>query len=252
MHGHKGKLLDFILPPRCVLTGEIVDEQGMIAPSAWAELNFIAPPYCSHCGVPFGFDVDEGDETDEEDDGQTTCNDCLDNPPEYIKARAALIYDEASRNLILPFKHGDKTHYTKAFLPWLNNAGGQMIKGCDYMIPVPLHPLRLFQRRFNQAGLIAGALARHHKKPVLLGGLKRIKATEMQARLNAKARAKNVKRAFIVNSKHAEAIKGKKILLIDDVYTTGATIKECTKVLMKSGAAEVTVLTLACTFKNKI
>lgn len=236
------KIIDFVLPPRCILTGDIVDRQGMIAPQAWAQLNFVASPYCSSCGVPFDFeDNHEGNK----------CAACLKTPPVYDQARAALVYDDASRDLILPFKHGDKTHYVRGFLPWLKQAGGDLIERSDYIVPVPLHRWRLIQRRYNQAGIMTSYLAKECQKNYLLDGLLRVRATPTQGHMRVKERKKNVKKAFAVNPKHLLAVQGKSMLLIDDVYTSGATAEECAKVLKRAGAAEVNVLTLSRVVRPK-
>lgn len=227
--------VDTVLPPRCIITGEIVDRQGMIAPQAWAQLNFIADPKCERCGIPFDFESFEG----------MTCTACLDRPPSFENARAALKYDDASKDMILGFKHADQTHAVLAFAPWMEKAGANMLKQADYLVPVPLHRWRLFSRRYNQSALIAQALTKHMGVATMVDGLMRIRATEVQGHKKAVERHKNVKKAFAVNPKRSSDIKGKNIVLIDDVYTTGATVKECAKTLIKGGAARVDVLTLA-------
>lgn len=232
--------LDTILPPRCVVTGEMVDRQGMIAPGAWAKLDFINHPLCMHCGVPFGFDV-EGMETQE----GMQCLQCLDYPPPYKTARAALKYNDESRDIILGFKHADQTHAVVSFLPWLKMAGAEMLQDADALIPVPLHRWRLLKRRYNQSAIIAQYLSRDKGIPVLHEGLVRTRATPTQGHLTFKERRKNVKKAFVVNERYKVDIKGKTIILIDDVYTTGSTVRECTKVLNKAGAKAVHILTLA-------
>lgn len=238
--------LDTILPPRCVVTGEMVDRQGMIAPGAWAELDFINDPMCTKCGIPFGFEADEDEEITgiETDDGKH-CLQCIDYPPLYDSARSALRYNEQSRNMVLGFKHADQTHAARAFVPWLKMAGADMLKDADALIPVPLHRWRLLKRRYNQSAMMASFLRRETKTPVLYEGLLRTRHTETQGHLNFQERRKNVKRAFIVNEKYKGQIEGKTIILMDDVYTTGSTVKECTKALKKAGAKAVHILTLA-------
>lgn len=233
--------LDTILPPRCVVTGEMVDRQGMIAPRAWAELDFINDPMCCKCGVPFGFEVDGI----EDEDGGSHCLQCIDYPPPYDTARSAMKYNDQSRNIILGFKYADQTHSALAFVPWLKMAGAEMLKEADAIIPVPLHRWRLLKRRYNQSAIMAHFLSRETKIAVLYEGLVRTRATPTQSYLNFKDRRKNVKRAFAVNEKREGDIKGKTIILMDDVYTTGSTVKECAKALKKAGAAKVHVLTLA-------
>lgn len=228
--------VDTVLPPRCVVTGDPVEVQGMVAPGAWAALDFIARPFCETCGFPFDFDVTgEG----------ALCASCLADPPSYGRARAALKYNDASRDMILGFKHADKTHAVRAFVPWLRRAGAEMLAQADLLVPVPLHPWRLIARRYNQAALMVQMLAQDIGISYVLDALLRVRATPSQGHLNAKERFKNVKRAFAIHPSRAGDIKGKIIILVDDVYTTGATAQECAQVLLKGGAAQVHVLTLA-------
>jgi len=230
------QLVDTILPPRCVVSGALVDQQGMVAPHIWSTLDFIAPPCCVTCGFPFDFEV-EGEDT--------VCGACLEHPPPFAMARSALKYNDSSKGLILGFKHGDKTHAVRAFVPWLKQAGGAMWGAVDVIVPVPLHPWRLLARRYNQSALIAQGLGRETGLPVLVDGLRRIRATPPQGHLKAGERHANVKKAFAIHPKRAGGLQDKTVLLVDDVYTTGATIKECTKTLLKGGAKAVYVLTLA-------
>jgi len=207
----------------------------MIAPQAWQRLQFIGAPQCDTCGVPFDFAVA----------GKIQCAHCLNKPPLYGKARAALVYNDASRDRILKFKHADQVHAVQTFVPWLMRTGSDLLDKADVIVPVPLHRFRLLRRRYNQAAVLAGALARHTGKTCLYEGLVRAKATPSQGHLNFKQRHKNVKNAFGVNPACIDALKNRHVLLIDDVHTTGATIKECTKALLKQGADRVDVLAVA-------
>ncbi len=229
------QLIDTVLPPRCVVTGDLVDRQGMVSPGAWAELDFITEPFCELCGALFEFEVDAG----------SLCASCLDKRPVFETARAALKYNDTSRDMILGFKHADKMHAVKAFAPWLKRAGEEMLDRADYIIPVPLHYRRMVARRYNQSALIAKALCDDTGHKYVPDVLLRVRATAIQGHMNMKDRLRNVKGAFAVNKRYAQDIKGKNIVIIDDVYTTGATVIECTKALLKAGAAEVHVLSLA-------
>ncbi len=231
--------VDTVLPPRCVITGEMVERQGMVAPGAWASLDFIVAPFCRACGFPFEFEV----EADAE--GGALCGPCLEDRPSFESARAALKYNDGSRKMILGFKHADKTHAVKAFVPWLKRTGQDMLARADYLVPVPLHRWRLLSRRYNQAALMAYSLTRETGLTCLPDALFRVRATPSQGYLNAKERHKNVRRAFSFNPRYATDIQGKTLVLVDDVYTTGATVKECVKVLLKAGAGKVHILTLA-------
>jgi ComF family protein len=227
--------LDAVLPPRCVITGDPVERQGMLSSPAWLALDFIAEPFCSLCGLPFDFEADPG----------ALCVSCLDDRPHFSTARAALKYNESSRDLVLGFKHGDKTHAVLAFVPWLRRAGAEILGRADYIVPVPLHYRRQVARRYNQSMLIARALGNAAGVKILPDALKRVRPTPPQGHLNAAERARNVRGAFAFNIRHAEALKGKTVLLVDDVYTTGATANECAQALLKGGAGRVDVLTLA-------
>lgn len=235
--------VDVILPPRCSLTGDIVDAQGMISAAAWAGLDFIAEPFCDQCGIPFDFEYDSHAE-------QGKCLPCIDNPPPFERARAPLIYNDTSRDLILGFKHGDKTHMVRSFVPWLKRSGAQMLKGADYLIPVPLHRRRLIARRYNQAAIIADALSKTTDVDHLPMALRRTRSTPSQGHLKTDERAKNVRKAFDIDARYAERLKGGAVILIDDVYTTGATVKECAKTLIEGGVSRVDVLTIARVLKE--
>lgn len=232
--------VDTVLPPRCVISGETVDKQGMIAPHMWRQLDFIHGAKCDACGFPFGFDVMEG----------SLCASCIDYPKSFDSARSALKYDDISRDLILGFKHGDQTHAARAFTPWLKAAGKDMLGVADCIVPVPLHRLRLIKRRYNQAAIMAQYLSKETGVPVLVDGLKRVRSTPPQGHMDTKARYRNVRKAFVVNPKRLNTLAGKTVILMDDVYTTGATVNECTKALKKAGVAAVHVLTLARVVKD--
>lgn len=232
--------VDLILPPRCPLSGDVVDSQGMISAKVWGGLDFIAQPYCQICGIPFDFE------------SGIICMDCLDSPAPFRSARSALIYNNASRDLILGFKHGDKTHMVKSFVSWLKKSGANMLKEADYIIPVPLHRWRLLARRYNQAALMGKALSSDLGIEHLPMALQRIRSTPSQGHLGIDERIENVKKAFAVNKKYKNLLKDKKIILIDDVYTSGATVKECSMVLIKSGVREVNILTLARVLRSDL
>ncbi len=234
-------LLDQILPPRCIATGEVVDRQGMISPKFWSELGFIEAPLCNTCGIPFSFPAAEG----------TVCVSCLDYPPEFDQARSAVVYNEASRKLVLDFKYGDRLNAVHTFAPWLIRAGKDLLDKTDFILPVPLHRQKLWQRRFNQSAIIAQELAKRAGKEWIADALLRLRATVPQKGLSKKERDLNVKNAFGLNARYAETLKGKNVMLIDDVFTSGATLNECARTLRKAGAAAVYILTVARVTKEE-
>jgi ComF family protein len=195
----------------------------------------IERPFCAHCGVRFEVPAEDGD----------VCPACLVEPPDYTAARAVVAYDAASKGMILEFKHGDQTHLTTTFTPWLARIGAEFRPHATAVVPVPLYRWRLWRRRYNQAGLLARALARVWGVPYVPQVLKRVKPTASQGHLTALQRHENVAGAFAIDPVDRAWVKGQSIVLIDDVYTTGATVKACARVLKKAGAERVDVLTLA-------
>ncbi|MGQ9369125.1 ComF family protein [Azospirillum sp. ST 5-10] len=227
--------LDALLPPRCLCCGEIVDRQGGLCPTCWAGLTFIAPPLCACCGLPFAFAVP----------GEALCGACVAAPPAFARARSVLVYDDASRPLVLGFKHGDRTHAARAFGAWLARAGAELLAEADLLVPVPLHRWRLFARRYNQAALLAQAVARVSGVPAAPDLLVRRRRTRSQGGLDREGRARNVAGAFALRPGRADRVAGRSVVLVDDVLTTGATVGECAKALTRAGAARIAVLTLA-------
>lgn len=227
--------LDAVLPPRCLGCGETVEATGGLCGSCWSGLTFIDHPRCACCGAPFDYDVG----------GEALCGACARERPAFDRARAALSYDDASRGLVLGFKHGDQLHAATAFAGWMARAGADAVARADIIAPVPLHRWRLWRRRYNQSALLALAIGRLAGKSVEPALLARRRATPTQAGRSRSGRARNVRGAFAVRPAFAESVKGRSILLVDDVLTTGATVEECARVLKRAGAAEVGVLTLA-------
>ena len=226
-------LLDAVLPPRCLKCGAAVAEPGALCAACWPALAFITPPYCACCGYPFELDPGPG----------TLCAGCLATPPPYRRARAVLRYDVASRDLILGFKHGDRTEAAPAFARWL--AAGGELSDIDVIAPVPLHWRRLFHRRYNQSALLALGVGRLAGRPVVADLLLRRRPTPPQGHLGSAARRRNVAGAFAVNPRRRAGLAGRRVLLVDDVMTSGATIEACCRALSQGGAASVDVLALA-------
>ncbi|MDH3659290.1 MAG: ComF family protein [Alphaproteobacteria bacterium] len=228
--------LDTLLPPRCLGCGVIVEGTSSLCADCWRHLTFLGPPLCRLCGYPLPRTVAE----------MPVCGACAVQPPTFARARAALRYDDGARGMILRFKHADRTDIARTFGRMLENAGAELLADCDLIAPVPLHRWRLLQRGYNQAALLARALAGGGRRAVIPDLLQRVQATASQQGLSGEERKRNVKAgAFRVHPRHRARLAGRRILLIDDVLTTGATVGACTRVLTKGGAAAVDVLALA-------
>jgi len=212
-----------------------VASNGTLCAECWRDISFIAPPYCRICGLPFEFDLGSN----------VVCGACSRQRPAFDRARAAFIYNDASRNLILSFKHADRTHAAPAYAGWMKTGANDLIDGADIVAPVPLHWTRLFSRRYNQAALLAASLARFGPTTYRPDLLLRRKRTPSQGHMSRTQRRLNVQGAFRVRPRLRGEIAAKRILLIDDVLTTGATVQACAHTLLRAGAGAVDVLTLA-------
>lgn len=227
-------LIDVILPPRCLVCGKSVYSGNGLCSDCFTKISFISHPYCLHCGRPLPLQTNE----------QHYCVDCLSHKDDVRLCRSAVKYDDFSKKLILDFKFSDCLENRTLLTNWLFLAGQDIFKeGIDIIIPVPLHYTRLFKRKYNQSAVLAHGLSKLTDIPVDYKSLQKIKRTAPQISCSGKQRVRNVKKAFEVVS--TENIKGKRIVLIDDVFTTGATLRECAKALKKAGAKSVDALTIA-------
>jgi len=230
-----GRVLDVLLPPGCIACGALVSSAHALCGPCWEKVDFIDDPKCRCCGKPFEFDP--GMDSD--------CGACLRQPPIYERARSAVIYGDHSRRFILAYKHGDRTDMVPAMTTWLARAGEELIRDADVIAPVPLHWTRFLARRFNQSAELARALGKRSGIEFAPDLLTRKKRTVSQAGLNARERARNVRGAFSVKPVWLKQLSGKRVLLIDDVLTTGATLNACAGILLWAGASGVDVLTVA-------
>ncbi len=222
-----------LFPPLCIACREPSGSQGFCA-ACWAAIQFLDGPLCACCGIPFDVALLEG----------TFCALCLARPPAFDKARAILRYDDTSRAPILALKHADRLDLVPGFALWLERAGRGLVETSDLIVPVPLHPGRLWRRRYNQAAELARALARRTGIGLDTAALIRSRPTPSQGAMpSARARRRNVLGAFRVP--HTRRVAGRNILLVDDVLTTGATAEAASRALKRAGAAKVQVLALA-------
>jgi ComF family protein len=226
--------LDLILPPQALDGGARPMSQGLSG-AAWGRIQFLENPVCDGCGLPFEYSLGEG----------ARCAACMARPRAFARARAACLYDENSRDLILKLKHADRPELAGLFAGWLSRAASELVEGADLIAPVPLHPIRLFTRRYNQSAEIARVLARRMRRTYAPELLRRRRATGSQGGKSGRGRRLNVQGAFEVVPVQAARLAGKRVLLIDDVLTTGATAEACAKALLKAGAAAVDVAVVA-------
>ena len=229
-----GRTLNVALPPLCPACRQLVGQNGLCA-SCWGKLSFIAPPYCERLGIPFAFDPGPG----------VLSMQALADPPAYQRARAAVRYDEIARTLVHALKYGDRLELAPLMGRWMARAGHELLAQADAIVPVPLHWRRLWMRRFNQSTLLAKTLSHTNGIPLAERALKRVKATAQQVGLSKTERAQNVQGAFRVFPDGKAAVAGRRLILVDDVLTSGATVDACARALLRAGAANVDVLVFA-------
>jgi ComF family protein len=223
------RLAALALPPRCPACGVVAEADHRFCGTCWAELRFLGPPWCATCHLPF--EVDRG--------ADAQCGACLADPPRHDGVRAAVAYGPIARAVALKLKYGGRMAYAET----MARAMARLMPGeAELLVPVPLHRWRLWGRGFNQAALIAGALSRARGVPADPHLLRRVKATPVLRGLGAKGRAKAVRGAFALAPGAKARLKGRTIVLVDDVHTSGATADACTRVLKRSGAARVILL----------
>lgn len=230
-----GALLDAVMPPRCLKCGEVVGNTGALCAPCFDKISFITSPLCQSCGVPFSDVYLESPDA-------LVCGACVETPPVFERARAVIVYNDDSRSLITRFKYADRTDLAPAFARWMTRVGGDLLVDADVILPVPLHRWRLLTRTYNQSAYLARRIAKLSGVPAEYGVLRRVRATPSQGGLSAAARRRNVAAAFVI--KKPDAVTGKRVVLVDDVLTTGATLNACARVLRQSGAAAVDAIVI--------
>jgi ComF family protein len=232
---HTARLaLDIALPTLCVACREPVDGDGVCA-TCWAKLSFIAPPFCPRLGIPFVYDPGP----------DMLSMEAIANPPAYARARAAVRYDDVARTLVHALKYQDRTDLAPAMGRWMARAGRELLAEADVLVPVPLHWKRGWSRRYNQSGALARVIERQTGVKLSSEALRRVRQTQQQIGLSRKERASNVQGAFKVAADRQSPIHGRRVVLIDDVLTSGATVDACARALLRAKAASVDVLVFA-------
>ncbi|HEY3790316.1 MAG TPA: ComF family protein [Bradyrhizobium sp.] len=232
---HASRLaLDIALPTLCVACREPVSGEGVCA-KCWAKLSFIAPPYCPRLGIPFVYDPGP----------ELLSMEAIANPPAYQRARAAVRYDDVARTLVHALKYQDRTDLAPAMGRWMARAGRELLGEADALVPVPLHWRRGWSRRYNQSGALARVVERQTGVKLISEALQRVRPTQQQIGLSRTERASNVQGAFKVATDRKADIAGRRVILVDDVLTSGATVDACARALLRAKAAQVDVLVFA-------
>lgn len=235
-----GTLARFLFPPVCAGCGGAVSSADAVCPQCWLALTFIERPYCEALGLPFAYDLGKGFLSAE----------AIAEPPPFERLRAAVLYGDLARHLVASLKYRDRTDLVPLMAGWMDRAGTELLAEADCIVPVPLHRRRLWRRRFNQSAELARRLAaldaaRGGRLVHAPRALVRVKATQSQVGLTRGQRETNLKGAFHVPPARRGEIEGRRVLLVDDVYTTGATAGAATRALKRAGARAVDVLVFA-------
>ncbi len=229
--------LDLALPPRCLTCDVDVPAPGQLCATCFRATAFVTEPCCLRCGMPFRHVGQAG--------RAMTCDPCTQSPPPWREGRAALRYDDQARRIILPLKHGDRVDMAAALAWHMARAAASLLREAEVLVPVPLHRRRLFTRRYNQSALLAHALGRLAGRPVVVDALLRTRATGSLAGKTRRERADTVAGAFAVRPGREGQVAGRRIVLVDDVLTTGATAAACTTALLAGGAGRVDLVVAA-------
>jgi ComF family protein len=225
---------DVVWPPQSLLSHTRTDSGGTVELDLWRALDRLAGPVCGRCGVPMPEAIDPEPE----------CARCIARPPKVGRMRGALAYDDLSRPMVLALKHAGRRDGLAAFAAWMEDAA-PFVREAQVLVPVPSHPWRLWQRGYNPAAWLAQALARRTGVPARVDGLIKTRFSKTQAGRDFAARHANVTGSFAVPRPAAGAIAGRAVVLVDDVYTTGATLEACASALLAAGASRVDAVTLA-------
>jgi ComF family protein len=224
-----------LFPPVCAGCRRHVSQPGALCAACWPDLKFLEKPWCAVMGTPFTQDMGEGFLSAE----------AIANPPPFRRARAAVAYTGVARQMVQGLKYHDRTDLAPWMARWMLRAGAELIAEADVVVPVPLHWRRFFERRFNQSAELARNVAALSGLPFAPEAVQRVKRTRQQVGLPRREREDNVRAAFRVPAEADIAVRGRRVLVVDDVYTTGATVSAVARALARSGAHAVDVLTFA-------
>ncbi|HEV7318187.1 MAG TPA: ComF family protein [Ensifer sp.] len=227
--------VDLVYPPVCCGCGRLIGAHRAVCASCWATLPLIERPFCHVLGTPFAVDHGAG----------VVSPEAIANPPVFDRLRSVAIHEGIARDLVHGLKYGDRTDLAPMMAEWMIRASDGAVASADAIIPVPLHAFRLWGRRYNQSAELARAISRLSGRPYEPDVLKRVRRTSRQVGLGLRAREDNVRGAFAVLESGKAGLSGKSVVLVDDVYTTGATVTAATRALKRAGAGSVTVLTFA-------
>lgn len=233
---------DLVYPPSCAQCGIRVADHGALCPKCWTSIKFIERPFCEVLGTPFPYDHGEGALSPE----------AIADPPTFDRLRSVAIHDGIVRDLVHSLKYRDRLDLAPVIARWMVRAGASELAACDAVLAVPLHRTRLFTRKFNQSAELARHIAHLVDKPFLASAVLRVKRTAQQVGLSVNARADNVRGAFAIAPGHETDVFGRRLVLVDDVFTTGATVSAVARILKRTGAADVSVLTFARALSDPI
>lgn len=233
-------LLRLLLPPTCLACDRLVASDGSVCAACWARMPFLSQPWCQRLGVPFAYELGPG----------AVSPQAIAHPPVFDRLRAVAAYDGPARALVARLKYHDRPSLAPAMGGWMARAGAELLASspdevAPVLVPVPLHGLRRWSRRYNQAGLLARSVGERSGLEVAAHALLRKRATKRQVGLDAAARARNVRGAFAVTEEGEMRLSGRRAVLVDDVYTTGATAQAAARALLRAGALSVDVLVFA-------